>query len=1006
MLAKLIGLVVSCAIVVASASAADPASAPADPVVKAILAQAGFDQGLCLHLGCGRADNAGLTAALAADSRMLVHGLALDAPSQGRAQATIVARKVLGRARAEVLSVKPLPCLPDIANLVVIEDWTPLEAAGLTMDEVRRVTAPNGVILTLKDGKWTKTVKARPAEMDDWTHPTHGPDGNLVSTDKLIQFPLGVRWLDGIPQSFTGYSPARATVSAGGRVFSLSTAEIENLVLPLAKSGTAEYLQARDAFNGLPLWKVKTATTHGGITLQATNTAPLITDGKNVYLGQPDKILVYDAATGQEVRSIPTTYRSMHMAMAQGLLVTTGWEAFECKDTWEPLTPKTDKGEVEAFDVATGKKAWSLPVTAQYMLVADAQVYLMVQGPAPAASQQIVAAGLTDGKQKWSVAQSDVTKTPDLRLNVAGSGVLVVSSRKDKIIKVLAAADGKVLWDMPPKPGLFTPLVNGELWQDGKREPLTGRVIAKALPWPLDPHGTNGCSPGCILANGEYVAATRFSMFLDYRTSADIKNRRMPYGAMRGHCLEGSMPANGMMYSAQNACRCAPAQFPGFIAVGYSGPAPAAADFGAARPIEQGPAFGKVAESPASPTDWPTFLHDASRNPCTTAKLPTELKVLWQTPLASPPQGPLASVWKAALGPCLTAPVSVGGMTYVAAGDDGQVIAVDSAGKEAWRTTLGGRVDTPPTVHRGLCVVGCHDGWVYALRAADGALAWRTRVAPWERRMVAFGQVESVWPATGSVLADGDRVYVSAGRTTESDGGVAVVALDAATGKLAWARQIAPGALRVADILAMRDGKVCMFNVQLDAADGKVVVAPLIKNPPYGHYVGTMGGLMDGTWTQVGNRRAGNLQVGYTTAEMIAVRGDRVWGYWWNMWQPQGRCFAADVQVAKTSTAPAQTGKDCLWMKPLPASHWAEAMALCESGLVLAGRISPPAPPKGTTKPAGDPASFLMILSPEDGKPAFELPLPAPPVFQGLAVVEGKVYVALQDGSLVCAGKP
>ena len=39
------------------------------------------------------------------------------------------------------------------------------------------------------------------------------------------------------------------------------------------------------------------------------------------------------------------------------------------------------------------------------------------------------------------------------------------------------------------------------------------------------------------------------------------------------------------------------------------------------------------------------------------------------------------------------------------------------------------------------------------LRAADGALCWRFRVAPEDRRMVAYDQLESAWPASASSMA-------------------------------------------------------------------------------------------------------------------------------------------------------------------------------------------------------------------------------------------------------------
>lgn len=115
--------------------------------------------------------------------------------------------------------------------------------------------------------------------------------------------------------------------------------------------------------------------------------------------------------------------------------------------------------------------------------------------------------------------------------------------------------------------------------------------------------------------------------------------------------------------------------------------------------------------------------------------------------------------------------------------------------------------------------------------------------------MVVCGQIESVWPTIGSVLALEERVFVVAGRTTESDGGVAVLALDPSTGRAAWGCQIGPGVQRVCDLLALRDGKVAMMNVALDPRDGKSDVLPLRLTGPSKLYLGTQGGLIDGSWT-------------------------------------------------------------------------------------------------------------------------------------------------------------
>ena len=52
-----------------------------------------------------------------------------------------------------------LPYNDNLVNLLVAEDL-----GGVTMDEVLRVLAPNGVAYIRHGGQWTKTVKPRPAE--------------------------------------------------------------------------------------------------------------------------------------------------------------------------------------------------------------------------------------------------------------------------------------------------------------------------------------------------------------------------------------------------------------------------------------------------------------------------------------------------------------------------------------------------------------------------------------------------------------------------------------------------------------------------------------------------------------------------------------------------------------------------------------------------------------------------------------------------------------------------
>lgn len=136
------------------------------------------------------------------------------------------------------------------------------------------------------------------------------------------------------------------------------------------------------------------------------------------------------------------------------------------------------------------------------------------------------------------------------------------------------------------------------------------------------------------------------------------------------------------------------------------------------------------------------------------------------------------------LGGKLTAPVVAGGKLLV--GSDANAVYVLDArdGKELWSYTVGGPVDSPPTIDQGFVLFGCHDGWVYALRQSDGALAWRFRTAPADERIVAMERIESPWPVAGSVLVQHGVAYLAAGGSSYLDGGIRLYGVDVRTGKL------------------------------------------------------------------------------------------------------------------------------------------------------------------------------------------------------------------------------
>jgi hypothetical protein len=238
----------------------------------------------------------------------------------------------------------------------------------------------------------------------------------------------------------------------------------------------------------------------------------------------------------------------------------------------------------------------------------------------------------------------------------------------------------------------------------------------------------------------------------------------------RGGCTYGIMPSNGLIYTPPNACACyMEAKLNGFNALRAdykSEPDLKAAS--AENRLEKGPAYNAKISDDAGAEDWPTYRHDAQRSGFTGSRVSSEVKPQWQIKL----------------GGKLSSPVIAGNRVYISKVDAHTIYAINAkTGGIQWHYTAGGRVDSPPTIYQGRVLFGSVDGYVYCLRASDGDLIWRFRAAPMDRRLVAYEQLESVWPVPGNVLIQNDRAYCVAGRTVFLDGGLRLIQLNPRTGE-------------------------------------------------------------------------------------------------------------------------------------------------------------------------------------------------------------------------------
>ena len=201
--------------------------------------------GFIVHLGCGDGER---TLALRPNERYQVHGLDKDSENVNLARAKIKAAGMYGPVSIDRLPGNKLPYIDDMVNLVVVE-----KLGEVPMTEVMRVLAPKGVAHVNHGGEWKTTVKPRPNDIDDWTHFLHGPGGNAVARDKKVGPPRHLQWL-GSPRWSRHHdrmASMSALVSSGGRVFYVMD-EGSRVSIQLPARWT---LVARDAFNGVILWK-------------------------------------------------------------------------------------------------------------------------------------------------------------------------------------------------------------------------------------------------------------------------------------------------------------------------------------------------------------------------------------------------------------------------------------------------------------------------------------------------------------------------------------------------------------------------------------------------------------------------------------------------------------------------------------------------------------------------------------------------------------------------------
>jgi outer membrane protein assembly factor BamB len=875
--------------------------------------------------------------------------------------------------------------------------------AEVPRGELLRVLRPNGKAVSLRSGRvGRESVKPVPEGIDSWSHPFHGPDNNPLSTDRLARAPYLTQFL-----AEPKFSPLPTiTVAAGGRVFRAHG----HISFKANQTPVLNTLVCSNGYNGTVLWKrpLKEGFMIHRMCLVATD--------KLLYMADDESCKVLDAATGvvrreivvpegvsdgpvwkwmvvdggvlvalvggQEVR--PATQRSGVIGI--GHWPWSMWEGYDYKD------PQTSFGFGRTFlalDPVSGKLLWHHReqefVDARGVCLRNGRLYYYCPG------KSLGCLDGRDGQVLWRNSDPDLLAAiaPTGRAQNPGQGFSTTNFIKcdDKRVYfagpqrpnlvVASAADGKLLWQRPD--GNFHLVLYPDfLYAIGaapgfKADYATGQVLAS---YP----NRRACTRATGSLDAVFYRAAEGTVRVDL--SSDVAQHIAP---MRPPCLEGVVVAHGMLYWGPWMCGCQLSLY------GHIGLASGAGfDYVGETPERRlSPGDGdltKVRGLPSSTGDWPAYGGDAANESFREALVPAHVRQAWSR--------------RPSAGTCPSAPVTAGGLVFVA--DRGGTVRALSAadGKVVWQVYTGGAVFYPPALWNGRAYVGSADGRVYALEAATGRTLWTFRVAPAERWIPVYGTLVSTWPVAGGVVVQDGLVYAAAGRAHYD--GTHVVALDAVTGKVRWyngssgtiSQQTRSG-VSLQGNLYVRGGTLCfaggnVYDVaRYDLASGKCLNPPADQPrssyatafeayyPEYGQYTSIDHTFADGTTL--------SCQVAYDGAANSSLA----------LFQPlqAGQTPPPDWRIRRGPREAFR--RESLWDGG-------------ERLLLNAFIVTPETLVYATRDQAGN--ARLRAARVKDGSELWQVELPAPAVRGGLAMngdgertpFVRRILAALQDGTVLC----
>jgi len=243
------------------------------------------------------------------------------------------------------------------------------------------------------------------------------------------------------------------------------------------------------------------------------------------------------------------------------------------------------------------------------------------------------------------------------------------------------------------------------------------------------------------------------------------------------------------------------------------------------------------------------------------------------------------------------------------------------------------------------------------------------------------------------VLPQNGEIFFSCGRSAGSDGGMWLIAADAATGKVRWRAKGGSSG----DLVLSNGKELMLTRVYYSMANGSRIgggkePAGLLRTTPYLTYLSVMDHMAT-VEPLLSSQKHEELTDGRITGEALAFSdklGVAAWRY----------RFGVPKEMMKKD----KENHRFIYARADGKNRWLldEDIRQQMVGAVLAGETAYLAgvPTSRQEKDKGE----LWVLSMADGKRLQTLTLDSKPVYDGLSAAGGRLYLAAEDGTLTCFG--